>query len=337
MCEEKAPLTSSEIGSLWTGYMNDSMSKQILGFMLKYIKDSDIKHIIQHAYDLSSTHLEKLITIFKEEQYAIPNGFTEQDVNMNAPWLFTDLFSLTYVNHMSRVGMLTYSGFTAVSYREDICDYFSECLNETNKLYNQSLKIAMLKGVNARHPYIEVPKETDYVDSKKYYSGLNPFASKRPLNAVEISHLYLNTMTNSIGAKLCLAFSQTSPLKEVQDFMIRSKEVSQKHIKVFVDALLNDNIEAPHVPDVAVSNSTTQAFSDKLMMFHMSLLMAAGIGNYATAGAASQRSDLMLNYERLSLEVTRLAKSGADIMIQHNWLEQPPGTKDREKLAKNKE
>src|SRR5699024_7547511 len=119
--------------------------------------------------------------------------------------------------------------------------------------------------------------------------------------------------------------------------MLRSKEVSQKHIKVFADTLLNNDIETPHLPDVSVSNSTTQTFSDKLMMFHMSLLMAAGIGNYATAGAASQRSDLMLNYERLSLEVMRLAKSGADIMIKHDWLEQPPGTKDREKLAKNKE
>jgi hypothetical protein len=70
------------------------------------------------------------------------------------------------------------------------------------------------------------------------------------------------------------------------------------------------------------------------MMFHMSLISSAGIGNYAAAGAASQRSDLMANYERLSLEVARLAKSGADIMIKHKWLEQPPGVKDREQLAR---
>lgn len=137
-------------------------------------------------------------------------------------------------------------------------------------------------------------------------------------------------MTNALGIKLCLAFAQTSPLKEIQDFMLRGKEISQKHIKIFADILLKDDIETPQLPDAAVSNSTTQTFSDKLMMFHMTLLTAAGIGNYATAGAASQRSDLILNYERLSVEVTRLAKSGSDIMIQHSWLEQPPGTKNRE-------
>ncbi|SFM13594.1 Protein of unknown function [Gracilibacillus orientalis] len=91
------------------------------------------------------------------------------------------------------------------------------------------------------------------------------------------------------------------------------------------------------MPDFGVSDSTTQTFSDKLMMFHMSLIVSAGVGNYATAAAASQRSDLMVDYERLSLEVSRLAKSGADIMIKNNWFEQPPGTKDREKLARNKE
>lgn len=336
MSEKKIHLTSAEIASLWTGYMNDSMSKCILGYMLKHIQDPDIKPAIQLSYDISSSHLEQLVSIFEKEQYAIPIGFTEQDVNINAPWLFTDTFCLTYVNHMSKVGMLAYSGFVALSYREDICNYFSLGLNEITNLYNQSLKIALLKGINGRHPYIEVPKETDYVDSKDYYNGLNPFSDKRPLNAIEISHLYMNILTNAMGVKLCLAFAQTSPSKDVQDFMFRAKEISQKHIKIFTDTLLKDDIQAAQVPDVAVSDSTAQTFSDKLMMFHMSLISAAGIGNYATASAASQRMDLAVNYERLSLEITRLAKSGADLMIANNWLEQPPGIKDRKKLAKDK-
>ncbi|GAA0615457.1 hypothetical protein GCM10009001_35950 [Virgibacillus siamensis] len=336
MSDEKIHLTSSEIASLWTAYMNDSMAKCILGFMLQHIQDPEIKPMVQETYDISCAHLDKLTAIFKDEQYSIPNGFNEQDVNMDAPWLFTDTFCLTYVNHMANVGMLTYSGTVALSYREDICTYFSQALHETNTLYTKSLKIALHKGINSRPPYIEVPKETDFVDSKKYMSGLNPLSSKRPLNAVEISYLYMNITTNSIGLKLCLAFAQTSPSKEVQEFMLRGKRVSSRHIKTFVSTLMKDDIQAPHVPDVAVSDSTTKTFSDKLMMFHVSLLTAAGIGNYATALAASQRTDLVLNYERLSLEVSGLAKTGADIMIKNNWLEQPPGIKDREKLARNK-
>ncbi|WP_404452776.1 DUF3231 family protein [Virgibacillus necropolis] len=334
--EKKIYLTSAEIASLWTAYMNDSMSKTVLSFMLKHIKDPNIKPIIQTAHDISSNHLEQLHVIFENEDYAVPNGFTEQDVNMNAPWLFSDSFCLTYVNHMTKVGMLGYSGFVAMSSKEEIRNYFIQGLSETVNLFNQSSEVALSKGINSRHPYIEVPKETDYVDSKKYMAGLNPFSEKRPLNAIEISHLYMNVLTNEMGAKLCLCFAQTSPLKEVQEHMIRAKEISQKHIKIFVSTLMKDDIQTPHSPDVSISDSTTQTFSDKLLMFHISLISSSGVGNYATSSSASQRNDLAVNYERLSLEVAKLAKSGADIMIKHNWLEQPPGTKDREKLAREK-
>ncbi|MGP4040777.1 DUF3231 family protein [Gracilibacillus sp. D59] len=337
MSDIKIHLTSGEIASLWTGYMNDSMAKCVLSFMLKHIEDPDIKPVVQYAYDLSSSHLEQLITIFEQDNYVKPNGFTERDVNMDAPWLFTDLFCLNYVNHMAKVGMISYGGLVSMSDREDIREYFSNALNESIKLFNQSSEIAQSKGVNARHPYIEVPKETNYINSKKYLSGLNPLNQKRPLNAIEISHLHMNLRTNEIGVKLCLSFAQTSPTKEVQDYMLRAKEVSKKHMKIFSETLLQDEIETPKVSDFGISDSTTQTFSDKLMMFHMSLIITAGVGNYSTAAAASQRSDLMVNYERLSLEVSKLAKSGVDIMIENNWLEQPPGTNDREKLARNKE
>jgi hypothetical protein len=72
-------------------------------------------------------------------------------------------------------------------------------------------------------------------------------------------------------------------------------------------------------------------------MFHMGMLSATGTGNYATAASASQRTDLVINYERLSLEVAQYAKDGADIMIKNKWMEQPPTTLDKEQLVKKKE
>ncbi|WP_391795998.1 DUF3231 family protein, partial [Streptomyces sp. NPDC014727] len=263
-------------------------------------------------------------------------GFSEADVNMNAPSLFTDLFCISYVNHMARAGLLAYGGSLGMSIRKDIRDYFIEGISETTKLYDKSTQVMLNKGIFLRAPYIPVPTETDYIDSKKYLGGFNLLSDKRPLNAIEISHLYLNIQTNHIGMKISLAFAQTSPLKEVQDFLLTGKEISKKHMKIFMDSLLGCDIEAPMSPDHGISDSTTQTFSDKLIMFHMALLSASGTGNYATAAAASQRNDLATSYERLSLEIATFAKSGADIMIKNNWLEQPPGTKDKTKLVKNK-
>ncbi|MFZ4453912.1 DUF3231 family protein [Salibacterium aidingense] len=336
MKEPKTNLTSAEIGCLWTTYMNDSMSKVILEFMLKHLQDTEIKTITKEAYDISSRNMDHLLSLFDNEQFAVPRGFSMEDVNMEAPWLFSDIFCLTYVNHMSKVGMMTYGGFVGMSKREDIRRFYTQLLTDTSALYNHSTDVAVSQGIHATHPYINVPKETDYIESKKYLSGMNPFSSKRPLNAVEIAYLYMNILTNSVGAKLSLAFAQTASMKEVQEYMLRGKEISNKHIKVFTSLLDDNDIVTPRLPDLSASDSTTKTFSDKLMMFHMSLLTSAGIGNYAMAASSSLRTDLALNYERLSLEVAKYAKSGADIMIKHHWLEQPPGTKDREELARNK-
>lgn len=329
-------LTSAEIGSLWTAYMNDSMSKCVLSYLLNHIQDPDISPSIEQALTISVSHLEKLKEIFQQEEFAIPNGFTENDVNANAPNLYSDTFCLTYINHMSKVGMLSYSGLLALSAREDVVTYFSKGLHEAVNLFQQTTDIAINKGTFVRAPYISVPKKQDFVDDKSYLSGFSFLSKQRPLNAIEISHLFMNIQTNLIGSKLSLSFAQTSPIKEIQQFMLTGNEISLKHMKIFSSALLNNNIQSPISSDVCISDSTHPPFSDKLMMFHMALLSAAGTGNYATAAAASQRSDLVLNYERLSIEIGQFTKEGADIMIKNSWLEQPPGTIDKEKLAQHK-
>ena len=337
MYEHNTHLTSAEIASLWTAYMDDSMSQCILKVMLEHIEDVDIKPIVQSAYDMSVGHVEQLKRIFEMEDYAIPNGFNEQkDLLNNESWLFSDVFCILYVNNMTKLGLIAYSGALSMSFRKDLSQYFSHCLSETINLYNQANEVAIGKGISTRPPYMAVPDEIDYVDSKQYISGLNPFSEKRPLNAIEISYLYSNIMTNAIGANLCVAFSQTSPSEDVQKFMLRGNEIAKKHIQTFTSTLLKEDVHIPKAPNIEISNSTTQPFSDKLMMFHMSQIIAAGIGNYATASAASQRLDISAKYEKASLEAAGLAKSGADIMIKYNWLEQPPGIKDRKKLAREK-
>jgi len=327
-------LTSTEIASLWTTYMNESMVKTMLTHMLRDIEESEIKTGVQQSYELANHNLNFLTEFFRKHRYAKPVGFTNEDLYTNTPKLYSDTFILIYVNHMSKVAMLGYSACLAMCVREDTRRFFTECLQKAADLYNSTLQIADKKGFYVKPPYIEVPEDSDYVETKKYLSGLNPFSEKRPLNAIEISHLYMNIQTNSVGSKLCLSFGQTSQNKEVQEYMMRGSEISKKHVKIFTKNLAESDILAPGSPDVCVSDSTTQTYSDKLMMFQMSLLSAAGAGNYATAAAASQRADLAVNYERLSVEIAEFAKTGADIMINNNWLEQPPGLKDRKKLVK---
>ncbi|WP_079530612.1 DUF3231 family protein [Halobacillus hunanensis] len=338
MTNTRAKLTSSELASIWSGYMNDSMSKCVLHYFLKHVEDEEIRSVAQFTYNLSTKHIEKLTTIFRDEGIPIPTGFTkEHDLNLNAPRLYTDMFMLNYINHMAKVGLLAYSSFISMSARKDIRAYFMEGLQETSDLYDNSSEALLSKGLFVRAPYIAYPTTTDFVDSRKYFNGFPSLGKQRSLNTIEISHLFMNTQTNVIGTKLALSFAQTSPNEQVQNWMFRGADIAKKHVQIFTKALINNDIQPPASSDVSISNSTTPPFSDKLSLFHMSLLSSAGTGNYATAAAASQRNDLMINYERLSLEIARFAKDGADIMVQNGWLEQPPGTVDKRRLTKRKD
>ena len=336
MNENQVKLTSSEIAAIWTSYINNSMAKCILSYFLKHVEDEDIRTVVQFIYDTAITNLEKLTHLFKEEALPIPIGFTNEDVNTNAPRLYTDTFMLTYLNHMARVGLLTYSGYISASARKDVRTHFIKGLEKLSELYDRSSDVALSKGIFVRAPYIAYPTTTDYVDSKKYLSGFSLFIKERPLNTIEISHLFINMQTNLIGSKLAISFAQTSPIENIQQWMLRGRDISKKHVKIFTAILIDNDIQPPMSSDVAITDSTVPPFSDKLSMFHMTLLSASGMGNYASAAAASQRSDLVTNYERLSLEIGQYAKDGANIMIQNSWLEQPPGTLDKAALTKKK-
>ncbi|MCH1624048.1 DUF3231 family protein [Ferdinandcohnia quinoae] len=336
MTEHHTQLTSAEIACIWTAYLIDSMSKCILSYFLRIIEDEDIRPIIELAHTISSSHIDTLNYMYKVENLPIPKGFTEEDVNLDAPRLYTDPFMLQYITHMARTGMLGFSSFVAFGARKEIKTFFIKGLQETADLFDKCTDVLLSKGLYIRAPYIPYPTQSDHVDSKKYLSGYSIFSKQRPLNAMEISHLYMNSLNNHIGSKLSLSFAQTSSNKKVEKWMIRGCEISQKHMKIFIDMLIDNNIQSPVSSDISITDSTTPPFSDKLTMFHMGLLSSAGIGNYATSAAASQRSDLVTNYERLSVEVAQFAKDGADIMISNEWMEQPPTTKDKEKLIKEK-
>jgi hypothetical protein len=69
------------------------------------------------------------------------------------------------------------------------------------------------------------------------------------------------------------------------------------------------------------------------MMFHFSIMIVAGVGNYGAAISESQRSDFVIDYSRLIGEVLKYEEDGVNIMIANQWLEQPPLALDRKALA----
>ncbi|MCG1020268.1 DUF3231 family protein [Sutcliffiella horikoshii] len=337
MTNHDTEFTCAETSTLWTLYLNNSMSACVLRYFLECVEDKEIREMVAMAYDVASTNENELKSVFWKEQYPLPIGFSENDVNLQAPRLFSDSFMLSYILQMSKIGMVTYGASLGAVSKKDIRKLYSTFLQRTVELFDDSTELLLKRGLYTKKPYTIIPEKAQFVDDQKYFSGINPFVNKRTLNTIEVTHLSLNIETNQIGMMLCTAFSQTGIHKEVREFMMKGKQLAHSHIKTFIDFLMKDDIQAPMSSDYSITDSKIPPFSDKLMMFHNSMMVAAGIGNYATAASASQRTDIAIKYEKLSSESALLAKNGADIMVNHRWMEKPPATADRNELSKKRE
>jgi hypothetical protein len=130
-----------------------------------------------------------------------------------------------------------------------------------------------------------------------------------------------------------MGLSQVAKSTQVRGFMIRGRDISEKHVEIFASILSKEFLPSASAWDTLPTDSTTSPFSDKLMMFHTSSLSATGIAHYGRSLGLSPRRDLGAHYVRLSAEIALFSEDGANIMIDNGWLEQPPQATDRDKLV----
>jgi hypothetical protein len=174
-------------------------------------------------------------------------------------------------------------------------------------------------------------EKNEFVEKESFLSGL--IGDKRPLTAIEITHLFSNVRTNALGKALLIGFSQIVRTQAVKEYLIRGVNIAKKHVDIFGQLLSEGDLPVPMTWDTEVTSSTEAPFSEKLIMFQVSLLSAAGTGNYGLGVSASPRKDIALTYVRLAAEIGSFAESGAKIMIDKGWLEEPPKAADRRELA----
>lgn len=327
-----AKLTSAELSQVWTAYQQDTMAVCVLKHFLETAEDPDISAIIQHALHLSQSHIPKLTAFFTGDTWPVPKGFTEADVNPEAPRLYTDHFMLYFIQQMGTLGMNAYSMGIGLSARPDVHDYFTSCMTESFKLHKQANDLLLEKGLFIRSPHLTPPDGIDFVTDQSFLGGW--FGENRPLVSMEIANLYDNIQRNVLGKSLLTGFIQIVQREDLQKYMKKGKDIASKHIEVFSSKLNQDGLPASVTSDGAVTNSTVSPFSDKLMMYQATALIAVSIAYYGTSMSTSLRKDITVDYTRLSAEIMKYSAEGAKTMIDYGWMEEPPQAHDREKLAK---
>ncbi|HLO12806.1 MAG TPA: DUF3231 family protein [Pseudoneobacillus sp.] len=330
--KSKLRLTAAEMSVLWTQYINDTATICVNSHFLENVEDEEVRPVIEFALNGSKRNITFLQDFFINEKFPVPIGFTKQDVNPGARKLFSDTFALMYLRNMSVLGMAASGVALGFVTRPELVIFFKSVLKTAVSLQDLTRELMLKQGTYVRPPFISTPDKVDFVEKQQFLAGF--FGEKRPLTAIEITLLFNNIQTNAIGKTLIIGFAQTAKHNEVKQYFLRGKQIAQKHIDIFSDFLKKEDLPAPMIWDTALSDSTETVFSDKLMMFHVSAMIAAGIGNYGTSISGSPRRDLGLKYASLIPEISLYAEDGANIMIKHGWLEEPPQTDDREGLIK---
>ena len=180
-------------------------------------------------------------------------------------------------------------------------------------------------------PIIQIPDRVDFVHNKEYFGALL-FGENRPLNAIEISHIFSLMETKQLLMVLNLGYGQIVKSNKIKDFISQAIQLSDKQLSKLGSLLTNENLPVPTSIGDFVANSTESSHSDKLILSHVTVVIGYIVAEYGMALTNSARKDLAITYSKFLVEVVSMAKDGAELMIESGWLEKVPETTDRKKL-----
>ncbi|WP_458413777.1 DUF3231 family protein [Schinkia sp. CFF1] len=327
------PLTSAEMGKLWATYMGNSMAKCILSYFLQHVEDADIKMLLENALKLTDDFLKMTTEIFTKENFPIPKGFGDEDVNLNAPRLFQDEYYPHYLKYAAKAGMSIYSVAIPLIYRKDVKEFFTYCMYSTLQLLNQIKGILMNKGLIIKPPIIPVPDKVEFIHD----DFLNGYLGHvRSLHALEIAHFYDNIENNVTSKALIMAFAQVAKDEKIRKLFEKGRDLTTINIQHYMQKLHDENLPTPAFLDDLVTASTFSPFSDKLMLFHKMDMFSMKMRAFGNSVAVNGRHDVGFLYTRSFLKIGKFVQDATKIYIEKGWMERAPHAVDRDRLNNGK-
>ncbi|MGZ4164237.1 MAG: DUF3231 family protein [Tumebacillaceae bacterium] len=325
------PFIASEIACLWQLYMQETMSQCCLRYFANCTDDEEIRAIINAMLESVNEAIQTMRAFFVNENLPVPVGFTEQDVDVNAPKLFFDPFMIHFVSFMTHVGTQSACSALTVVARADLRQFFIKRLEDTLRIENRIFDVLLGKGLFAKSPTVTVPSQVEFSQGQNFVGEL--LGNHRPLNVVEVNHLFINSLRNAQGMEMLTGFAQTVRAEDIRAYILEGKDMSKKFMEMFNSHMVAEDLVPSTLPGVGVTMSTVPPFSDKLMLNLVAALDVYAISVYGTSMAQSSRSDLGVLYARVVAETGTYALEGSKLLVKYGYLESPPELPDRGKLA----
>lgn len=331
MKEHNIQLTTPEIAALWTTYIQNSATICFYKHFLQQVEDSEIQRVVKESLYLEERYNEEIKNIFIKEGFPIPDGFSDKDVNLTAPPLYTDLFALSFAYRVGQMAVPYYATVLTKIARSDVVAFFSECLKTSTKHYRNALELMLAKGIYDRPPKIPYPKDVKYIQEQQTILG-TWFGDKRPLNVMELGEIFYVIERNYIGMIMLVGLIQVMRDQEIKAYLEKGKKLAEKQVEVFNNVLKKEDHLGNIPVSMEVTDSTVSPFSDRLILFLISTTSSSGLYLLAYAMSTAMRKDLAMHYSTIILDVAKYGEEGVEMLIKRGWMEQPPQSVNRRKL-----
>jgi hypothetical protein len=315
-------------------YQSTSASLLMYDLMKEKTIDKEAQNILTSYISEAQNVKNEIVKVFNSEKAVIPIGFDERDVMRETSPLFDGIFHIMYLRQVIKLNFQNSAIFSAISYMKEVQDIFKLNYDIANKYYVMTTSYLLAKGVLARPPYVTMPKQVEFIEDKNYMSGFNVLSDKRSLNTIEVGYINEAIEANVFGMQLMTGFAQVAKENEVKKYFIQGKELSKKIVTELSNIMMQSDIQPPSTWAGKATDLTNPPFTDKLMMYITSLISSSAMAFNVLGTTYSMRSDLQLKLGLISKDIFQFAKEGAEIMIKHRWMEEPPQMEDRNQLTR---
>ncbi|KAF0822982.1 DUF3231 family protein [Cytobacillus firmus] len=328
------PLSVSEIGTLWQTYQEKTLIMRFLEYFIEKSDEQEARNILGGLWQELNFYVKDMEELFSDQGMVKPVGFTSADVNLEAPKLYDNGFDIMFLRILKEVSMGLYTLNMNMTYNKKVLSIYEGLTTVTQKIYKLSTFYLLEKGILSLPPKVTMPKNIEYIKSKKYKEGFKLTGDKRALNDLEIGILHHNMEANNIGMQLITGFAQCAQNKEAKKYFLKGKELAKKQIKMIEEILLEGDVQFSATSGVTVTTSTVPPFSDKLMMHCIYILNGFSLVGSGTGAFFSLRNDIAMKSMILAKDIYFYAQEGIKIKIKNGWFEEPPQMEDRPGLIR---
>jgi hypothetical protein len=327
---DSIPITSSELAYLWNTYLLNSKSKHILMYAVSKCSDKDLQSVLQLALDLSAQSMDKIKEIFYGENQRVPYGFSEEDVYINAPKIYSDKIMLYTLQVYISIGLSNYGTALTLAPRQDIRKFFTDSMISSIDLSNKIDDMLLEKGLYLRTPNIPTTQEVEFAEDKSILGRI--IGNKRPLTALEVSSIFSCSRVVSISEAYILGIAQTIEDSRLKDFLSRTRETLKEQTETLNEILQKEDLTFPPNLQSEILKSSEPVFSDRLCIFTSYATLADVLTSFSIGKLGVMRKDIFMALSQLSSEILLLIKDATDLMLERNWFEEMPKNIDREDI-----